>query len=51
MGSVLERLDKVAAEADGQRGVGQPSRLELFLVVQQGLELLGVPRRQLVGPL
>jgi hypothetical protein len=50
MGPVLERLDEAATEADGHRGTGQPLRLELLQVVQQGLELLGVPRRQLVGP-
>jgi hypothetical protein len=48
MGSVLERLDEAAAEADGHRGVGQPFRLELHKVVQQGLLPLGVPRTQLV---
>jgi hypothetical protein len=32
----------MAAEADGHRGVGQPLRLELLQVIQQGLELLGV---------
>jgi hypothetical protein len=38
------------AEADGHHNAGQPLRLELLQVVQQGLELLGVQRRQLVGP-
>jgi hypothetical protein len=51
VGSVLERLDEVAAEVDGDRGAGQPIRLELLQVVQQRLQLLGVPRRQLVGSL
>jgi hypothetical protein len=50
MGPVLERLDEATAEADGHRGAGQPLRLELLQVVQQGLELLCVQRRQLVGP-
>jgi hypothetical protein len=50
MGPVLERLDEAAAEADGHRGACQPLRLELLQVVQQGLELHGVPRHQLVGP-
>jgi hypothetical protein len=36
-------LDEAAAEADGHRGAGQPLRLELLQVVQQGLQLLGVP--------
>jgi hypothetical protein len=39
------------AEADGHRGTGQPFRLDLLQVDQQGLQLLGVARRQLVGPL
>jgi hypothetical protein len=43
MGPVLERLDELAAEADGHRDAGQPLRLELLQVIQQGLELLGVP--------
>jgi hypothetical protein len=51
MRPVLERLDEAAAEADGHRGAGQPFRLELLQVVQQGFELLGVPHHQLVGPL
>jgi hypothetical protein len=50
MGPVPERLDKEVVEADGHRGAGQPLRLELLQIVQQGLELFGVPRRQLVGP-
>jgi hypothetical protein len=45
VGPVLERLDEAAAEADGHHGVGQPLRLELLQVIQQGLRLLGVPRR------
>jgi hypothetical protein len=49
--SVLERLDEAATEADGDHGAGQPIRLELLQVVQQGLQLLGAPERQLVGPL
>jgi hypothetical protein len=36
-------LDEAAAEADGHRSAGQPLRLELLQVVQQGLQLLGVP--------
>jgi hypothetical protein len=44
-------LEEAAAEADGHRGAGQPFCLELLQIVQQGLELFGVPRRQLVGPL
>jgi hypothetical protein len=43
-------LEEAAAEADGHRGAGQPLRLELLQVVQQGLELFGVSRRQLVSP-
>jgi hypothetical protein len=50
MGPVLERLDEVATEGDGLRGAGQALSLELLQVVQQGLELLGVPRCKLVGP-
>jgi hypothetical protein len=50
MGPVLERLDEAAAEADGHYGACQPLRLELLQVVQQGLQLLGVQHRQLVGP-
>jgi hypothetical protein len=50
MGPVLERLDQAAAETDGHRGAGQPLRLALLQVVQQRLGLLGVQRRQLVGP-
>jgi hypothetical protein len=44
-------LNEAVAEADGHRDAGQPFRLELFQVVQQGLKLFTVPRRQLVGPL
>jgi hypothetical protein len=50
MGLVLERLDEVAAEANGHRGARQPVRLELLQVIQQGLELLSVLRHRLVGP-
>jgi hypothetical protein len=44
-------LDEAATKADGHRGIGQPLRLELLQVVQQGLQLLSVPGCQLVGPL
>jgi hypothetical protein len=37
MGTILERLDEEATEADGHIGAGQPLRLELLQVVQQGL--------------
>jgi hypothetical protein len=47
----LERLDEAAAEADGHRATGQPLHLQLLQVVQQGLQLLSVSRRQLIGPL
>jgi hypothetical protein len=50
MGPILERLDETAAKADGHRSAGQPLCLELLQVVQQGLQFLGVQRRQLVGP-
>jgi hypothetical protein len=50
MGPILERLDETVAEADGHRDAGQPLCLELLQVIQLGLELLGVQRRQLVGP-
>jgi hypothetical protein len=39
VGPVLERLDEVAAEANGHRGTKQPVRLKLLQVDQQGLQL------------
>jgi hypothetical protein len=50
MSPVRERLDEAATKADGHRDASHPLHLELLQVVQQELELLRVPRRQLVGP-
>jgi hypothetical protein len=39
-------LDEAVAEANGHSGIGQPLHLELLQVIQQGLQLLGVPQCQ-----
>jgi hypothetical protein len=51
VGPILDGLDEPAAEAYSHCAVGQPLRLQLLQVVQQGLQLLYALRRQLVGPL
>jgi hypothetical protein len=45
MGSVLKRLDEPVTEANSHHGTSQPLHLELLQVIQQGLELFGVPHR------
>jgi hypothetical protein len=47
---VLDRLYRLAVEADCHNITSQPLRLQLLQVFQQRAQILSLPRGELVGP-